>query len=103
MHGPKYPDYPVTDDHYPSIVTGWDNSPRSGKAATILHGYTPELFRIHVRNVLDRAKHKPWDRRLVFVKSWNEWAEGNYIEPDQRYGKAFLQVLKEEVYSDRIP
>ncbi|MFP6581690.1 MAG: glycoside hydrolase family 99-like domain-containing protein [Candidatus Hydrogenedentota bacterium] len=100
MHGPKYPDYEVRDDHYPSIVTGWDNSPRSGKAAMILTGYTPELFRVHVRNVLDRVKHKPMEHRIVFVKSWNEWAEGNYLEPDLKYGKAFLEVLREEVCSD---
>lgn len=103
MHGPKYPDYDVRDDHYPSIVTGWDNSPRSGRVATILTEYTPDHFRVHVRNVLDRVAHKPRGRRIVFVKSWNEWAEGNYIEPDQKYGRAFLEVLHEEVCSDRLP
>jgi lipopolysaccharide biosynthesis protein len=97
MHGPKSLVQPLADDHYPSIVAGWDNSPRSGGAATMLHGYTPELFRMHVRNVLQLVAHKPAEDRVVFLKSWNEWAEGNYIEPEQRYGRAFLEVLRDEL------
>lgn len=97
MHGWKYPDYEMPYDHHPSIVSGWDNSPRSGKAATILTGYTPGTFRTHVRAVLEHIKHKDLEHRLVFVKSWNEWAESNCLEPDQRYGRAFLEVLAEEL------
>jgi len=97
MHGPKSVVSPLPDDHYPSIVAGWDNSPRSGRAATILYDYTPGHFREHVRNVLSLVQHKPMEHRIVFLKSWNEWAEGNYIEPEQMYGRAFLEVLREEV------
>lgn len=103
MHGPKFPNFPVGDHHYPSIVCGWDNSPRSGAAATILHGYHPELFRQHVRHVLCRVLHKPWQHRVVFAKSWNEWAEGNYLEPEVRYGRAFLEILLEELTALRNP
>jgi hypothetical protein len=92
---------------YPSIVPRWDHSPRSGGRRTILHGSTPALFRRHVREVLDDAQVLPADERIVFVKSWNEWAEGNYLEPDQRYGHQYLDVLREEVLdrptSDRVP
>ena len=102
MHGPRSPIQPLPDDHYPSIVAGWDNSPRSGKAATILHGFAPDPFRVHVRNVLDLVKHRRPEERIVFVKSWNEWAEGNYLEPEQRYGRAFLEVLRDEVNADRL-
>jgi len=101
MHGPKFPDYPVDDIHYPSIVCGWDNSPRCGVMATILDGYHPELFRRHVRHVLRRVVHKPPQHRIIFAKSWNEWAEGNYLEPEVRYGRAFLNVLREEITAPR--
>lgn len=86
------------DEHcYPCIVPNWDNSPRSGKRAVILHGATPELFRQHLRESLQLVSHKTPEHRIIFAKSWNEWAEGNYLEPDSRYGRAYLDVLAEEL------
>lgn len=82
---------------YPSIVPRWDHSPRSGGRRTILHGSTPALFRRHVREVLHDARALPAGERIVFLKSWNEWAEGNYMEPDHRYGRQYLDVLREEL------
>lgn len=77
----------------PTILSGWDHSPRSGKEGLILRNYSPELFYKHVATVVEKIKHKPVEDRIVFVKSWNEWAEGNYLEPDQRYGAAFLEAF----------
>lgn len=78
---------------YPSIVPGWDNTPRAGPKGIVLHGSTPELFAAHVRETLQAVKDRPAEERLVFVKSWNEWAEGNYLEPDRVFGHAYLRVL----------
>ena len=82
---------------YPCILPNWDNTPRSGKNGFVIHGSTPELFRILLRKAIESVKDFPKDRRLIFIKSWNEWAEGNHLEPDLRFGKAYLQVLKEEI------
>ncbi len=82
---------------YPCILPNWDNTPRSGKNGFVIHGSTPELFRILVRKAIESVKDFPKDRRLIFIKSWNEWAEGNHLEPDLRFGKAYLQVVKEEI------
>jgi hypothetical protein len=82
---------------YPCIIPNWDHSPRSGFRAIILHNSTPELFRRHVREILEDAQALPPEERIVFVKSWNEWAEGNYLEPDRRFGHQYLDVLREEV------
>ena len=38
-------------------------------------------------------EHRPPERRLLFLKAWNEWAEGNHLEPDLRFGTGFLQVV----------
>jgi Glycosyltransferase WbsX len=62
-----------------------------------LHGSTPELFRQHFRLALDYVKDSSADTPLVFVKSWNEWAEGNHLEPDLRFGTGYLQVINEEL------
>lgn len=91
------PDDPGLGRTYTTIYPGWDNSPRSGKRAVILHGSSPEKFRPHVRDAIDRVAHLPDDEQLVFVKSWNEWAEGNHLEPDLRWGCEYLDVIRSEL------
>jgi hypothetical protein len=80
---------------YPTLVPRWDRSPRAGKNASIYINSTPEVFKGNIKNVVDLIKNKEEEHKLVFLVSWNEWAEGNYIEPDLKYGKEFLNVLKE--------
>lgn len=82
---------------YPSIVPNWDTTPRLGEEAVIFIQSTPELFARHVRQVLRKVIYKPMENRIVMIKSWNEWAEGNYLEPDWKYQRAYLEVIKEEI------
>lgn len=84
-------------DQYPCVFPNWDNTPRSGVRGIVLHDSTPELFRVHLKEAIAQVYDRPHDKRVVFVKSWNEWAEGNYLEPDQRFGRAYLEVVKEEM------
>lgn len=84
-------------DTYPTILSGYDRTPRAGKDTVIYDHYTPSTFQSHVRKTLEYVKDKPFDNRIVFLKSWNEWGEGNYMEPDIKYGHAFLDALKEEL------
>ncbi len=80
----------------PTIFPNWDHSPRSKGKTFIVHDSTPELFREHVKEVIEIAEKKPAEENFVFIKSWNEWAEGNYMEPDRKYGRKYLEVFKEE-------
>jgi len=84
-------------ENFPCVVPNWDNTPRSGSNGLVLHGSTPELFRRQVRRALDRMHDVPREHRIVFVKSWNEWAEGNHMEPDWKFGLQYLEVLSEEL------
>lgn len=84
-------------DRIPTIVTNWDNTPRMGKRGVVIEHTDPEFFRTHVQQCFDLVKEKPDERKIIFVKSWNEWAEGNYLEPDQIHGKALLKIICEEV------
>lgn len=84
---------------YPCLVPGWDNTPRCGRRGQVLEGATPELFRLQVRAALDLVADRPPQDRLIFIKSWNEWAEGNYLEPDLRFGRGFLECLADELRS----
>ena len=86
-------------NQYPAIVPNWDSTPRLGCDGVVLHDSTPELFRTHVREALQKVSHKPYEHRIIFIRSWNEWAEGNHMEPDLRYGRAYLEVTKNEVFA----
>lgn len=84
-------------ENYPCVIPNWDNTPRSGSNGLVLQGSTPELFRRHLREAFGLAKNLPDDRQFVFIKSWNEWAEGNHLEPDLKFGHAYLDVVAEEL------
>lgn len=88
------------EDIIPTIIPNWDHSPRSGKQGVVLHRAEPEYFGQHVQDVMAHLKKKPLEHRLAFVKSWNEWAEGNYLEPDLRYGKKFLEIIKKSIVTE---
>lgn len=81
----------------PTICPNWDHSPRSEYKGFILHDSTPELFKKHVKEVLSHIIEKPIDHRIAIIKSWNEWGEGNYMEPDQKFGFGYLIALKEAI------
>jgi lipopolysaccharide biosynthesis protein len=80
---------------YPSVMPGWDNSARKRKKAAILLDSSPQLFSTWFSDVL--AKFKPYskDENFIFINAWNEWAEGNHLEPCQRWGRAYLEAVKD--------
>jgi hypothetical protein len=84
-------------NEYPSVVPNWDNTPRAMFSGLVYHESTPELYRQHLRQALEKVMHKPQERRVIFIKSWNEWGEGNYLEPELRYGREYLEVTRDEV------
>lgn len=82
-------------DLIPSIFPNWDHSPRSGSGATVIANTCPENFEKHVKLVVEILNNRDSDKdRICFLKSWNEWGEGNYVEPDLRFGRGFLEVIK---------
>ena len=78
---------------FPSLLPNWDRSARSGRKARIYVNSTPEVFKNQISTVLDLLKDKQPEHRIAFLMSWNEWAEGNYVEPDLRYGHGYLDAL----------
>ncbi len=88
-----------TIDCYPTLIPNWDHSPRSGRQGHILVGATPQKFEQHAEAVFRNVMHKPYERRIVFLKSWNEWAEGNYMEPDLKFGRGNLEALQQALHN----
>lgn len=86
----------------PTLVPNWDHTPRSGGNAIILQNSTPELFKVATQRAIDIVSNKPADEQVVIIKSWNEWGEGNYMEPDQQYGTQYLDALREVIEKNKI-
>ena len=84
-------------DVYPMLTSGFDRSPRSGRRAQIFYNFTPTSWRKHIRDVFSYTKNKDYEHNIVVLKSWNEWGEGNHMEPDIKYGSSLLNVLREEI------
>jgi hypothetical protein len=82
---------------YPCVIPNWDNTPRSGSNGLVLHNSSPELLRVQIRKSLALTRDFPRDHKIIFLKSWNEWAEGNYVEPDLQFGRAFLEAIRDEI------
>ncbi len=81
-----------------TVTPSWDNSPRRSRDALILHGSTPPKYEAWLRAVVEETVERvDPDKRIVFVNAWNEWAEGNHLEPDQRWGRAYLEATKRAV------
>lgn len=78
---------------YPTIIPNWDRSPRVGRAAAIYINSTPEVFEQHIRDAVKLVAGKSAEHRIIFLKSWNEWGEGNYVEPDLMYGMGYINAL----------
>lgn len=76
----------------PVLLPNWDNTPRREAGALIFHDATPEQFYLHCKDVFSLIKGKK--DKTVFLKSWNEWGEGNYMEPCLKYGHGYINALK---------
>jgi hypothetical protein len=82
------------DRYLPTVLPNWDNTPRSGPRGVIFENSTPELFREYVSKAATLIRNRPKESRIIFVKAWNEWAEGNYMEPDTKFGLRYLEAMR---------
>ncbi|MGA2835245.1 MAG: glycoside hydrolase family 99-like domain-containing protein [Acidimicrobiales bacterium] len=77
----------------PCVWPNWDDTPRRGRKGIVAVNSCPERFRLQVESGIDLARRAPAGEQILLVKSWNEWAEGNYLEPDNRFGRGWLEAL----------
>ena len=78
----------------PCAFTDWDNTPRHKERGYLYQGVSPDKFKSYFKQLLDNTKNF-YDTDMIFVFAWNEWAEGGYLEPDEKNGFAFLEAIKE--------
>ena len=85
---------PESEKSLPGAFVGWDNTPRRGKNGRVFIHDTPDKFRRYLSKQIDRAK-TVYHKDMIFMYAWNEWAEGGYLEPDERYGFQYLEAIKD--------
>ena len=83
----------------PCAFTDWDNTPRHKERGYLFQGVSPDKFKSYFKQLIDNTK-KFYDTDMIFVFAWNEWAEGGYLEPDEKNGFAFLEAIKECIKDD---
>lgn len=83
--------YPV----HPSVFVGWDNTPRRGDKGTVLLNNTPEEFGKSLESAQRYLQSDKFsDEGIIFINAWNEWAEGNYLEPDMSQKTRYLEQIR---------
>jgi hypothetical protein len=89
--------------HFPSVMVGWDSTARHPGNATIFEGATPDAYRTWLERTVASVADVREEENYVFLLAWNEWAEGNHLEPDQRFGRAFLEATRAVLLPDAGP
>lgn len=89
-----YSDVPDDIKFFPSCSPNWDHTPRSGYKGQVIVEAKPELFFKNLLNCFNRIKNNKQEEKVIFIKAWNEWAEGNYLEPDLKTGFQNLEQIK---------
>ena len=90
----QWPDYQL----YKTVMLAWDNTARRGLSANIFHNFSVDFYERWLTKVIRRTIQKyPDEEQLVFINAWNEWAEGTYLEPDQKYGLGYLEATKRAI------
>jgi hypothetical protein len=98
-HMLKQPDVPYTQ--FRCVTPAWDNSALRAAGASIFQGSTPELYEWWLREVLNATRARlAGDKQLLFINASNEWAEGNHLELDQRWGHAYLEATRRALRSE---
>lgn len=80
---------------FPTICPNFDHTPRSGTRGLVYTDSNPTTFYNHVKQILGVVT--PKHNKVVFLKSWNEWGEGNYMEPDDKYGKGYIEAMRKAI------
>lgn len=79
-------------NEFRGVFVDYDDSPRRGRAATIFKGSNPKRFEKYLTMQINNSIREEND--YLFINAWNEWGEGNYLEPDKKYGYAYLHAIK---------
>lgn len=82
--------------YFPHVSIGWDNNARFvEKRGAVTDNVNPETFRKYLLKAKAYADAHPDQRKLITINAWNEWVEGSYLEPDERFGMGYLEAVRD--------
>ncbi len=81
--------------HLPCVFVGWDNTPRRGKKGIVIQNNKASYFKSELERLKLEMTSVENSTNLLFINAWNEWGEGNHLEPDYKNGRQYLQAVKE--------
>lgn len=84
-----------TKKYFPCVFVNWDNTARRGENGIIIKNANKQTFKESLILAKKQVITYPIEEQLVFINAWNEWAEGNHLEPDSKFGYQFLEAVKE--------
>ncbi len=87
-----------TYKYLPSVFVGWDNTARRGLNGIIIKNQDPQIFKKSLEDAKKLVSDYEDDEKIVFINAWNEWAEGNHLEPCKKHGRDFLKMIKDVFY-----
>ncbi|MBA3611803.1 MAG: glycoside hydrolase family 99-like domain-containing protein [Nitrospirales bacterium] len=80
---------------FKGVMPSWDNTARRQDVSHVFVGATPQRYEYWLRRAVDQTRRFHFgDERIVFINAWNEWAEGNHLEPDRQFGHQFLEATR---------
>ncbi|MDD5389289.1 MAG: glycoside hydrolase family 99-like domain-containing protein [Gallionellaceae bacterium] len=75
------------------VTPGWDNTSRRKQGGVVLLDSTPKRYERWLHDAVRKTRQQfKSEENIVFINAWNEWAEGNHMEPDMKWGRAFLEA-----------
>ena len=87
------PELPV----FPGAFVDWDNTARYGKRARLFKDANPERFEHWFSQLVDTMEARDLPENFIFLNAWNEWAEGAYLEPDEKHGYGYLHAIRRQL------
>lgn len=88
----------LTEDGYPGVMVTFDNTARRQWQPDLWYGSNPYTFRRWLAAARSSVIHRAAPDRVVFINAWNEWAESAVLEPSRRFGRSYLQAVRDVVF-----
>jgi hypothetical protein len=94
---------PMGHKRFRGVMPSWDNTPRRQDGGWVYQHASPGAFQAWTEAMFEETRRQNYgDERIVFINAWNEWGEGAHLEPDQRFGHAWLEAVKNAADADLL-